>query len=62
MTDSIIGIDNAPSFDRSKLTKPDWLVKRLTHSPERAEVHELMRGLKLHTVCESAQCPNLGEC
>ncbi|MBN1778558.1 MAG: lipoyl synthase [Clostridiales bacterium] len=42
--------------------KPDWIVKRIPYGPDRKEIEETLRGLSLHTVCEQAGCPNLGEC
>lgn len=42
--------------------KPPWLRVRVSGSPEVAETRRLMRELDLHTVCEEAACPNLGEC
>jgi len=42
--------------------KPDWLRARLPGGPGYAAVRELVEGHRLHTVCQSAQCPNLGEC
>jgi len=42
--------------------KPDWLRVRLPSGPEYQRVKQLMRGHRLHTVCEEAMCPNLGEC
>lgn len=42
--------------------KPDWLRVKAPTSREYAETRDLMRGLKLHTVCEEAACPNIGEC
>ena len=42
--------------------KPDWLVKRLPYGENRKMITEMLRGLKLHTVCEQANCPNIGEC
>jgi len=42
--------------------KPDWIVKRIPYGPDRRKIEETLRGLKLHTVCEQAGCPNLGEC
>ena len=42
--------------------KPAWIrVKAPTH-PVYHETRELMRGHRLHTVCEEAACPNIGEC
>ncbi|WP_035707702.1 lipoyl synthase [Niveispirillum irakense] len=42
--------------------KPEWLRVKAPTSREYAETRDLMRGLKLHTVCEEAACPNIGEC
>ncbi len=42
--------------------KPDWLRVRLPGGPAYQQVRQLMRGHRLHTVCEEAMCPNLGEC
>ncbi len=41
---------------------PDWLRTRLSTTDTFAHVDALVRGLKLHTVCESARCPNRAEC
>src|SRR5947207_14795318 len=42
--------------------KPEWLKVRAPGSPSYLRLKALMRELKLHTVCEEAQCPNIGEC
>ncbi len=42
--------------------RPDWLKVRLPGGENYHELKRLMRGLGLHTVCESALCPNIGEC
>jgi lipoic acid synthetase len=42
--------------------KPTWLKVRAPGSENYLRLKELMRGLKLHTVCEEAHCPNIGEC
>jgi len=42
--------------------KPEWLKVRAPGSPNYARLKGLMRELNLHTVCEEAQCPNIGEC
>jgi lipoic acid synthetase len=42
--------------------KPEWLKVRAPGSANYLRLRELMRGLKLHTVCEEAHCPNIGEC
>lgn len=42
--------------------KPDWLKVRAPGSPNYLRLRGLMRELNLHTVCEEAHCPNIGEC
>lgn len=42
--------------------KPKWIRARAPTSPEAQRVKGLLREHKLHTVCEEAACPNLGEC
>jgi lipoic acid synthetase len=42
--------------------RPDWLKVRLPGGDNYFHLKRLMRGLSLHTVCESARCPNIGEC
>src|SRR6202012_1908336 len=42
--------------------KPDWIRVKAPVSIEYAETKALMRRLNLHTVCEEAACPNIGEC
>ena len=42
--------------------KPDWLRAKAPVGENFHSLKKLARGLGLHTVCESAQCPNIGEC
>jgi lipoic acid synthetase len=42
--------------------KPEWLKKRLPEASSLRSMEALLRQRGLHTVCESALCPNLGEC
>ncbi len=42
--------------------KPEWLKVRAPGSPNYLRLRGLMRELNLHTVCEEAHCPNIGEC
>lgn len=42
--------------------KPPWLKVRLPSGPGYRAVDRIIHDRRLHTVCESAQCPNLGEC
>jgi len=41
---------------------PDWIRSRLPTGPNYQDLKGLLRGLSLNTVCEEAQCPNIGEC
>ena len=42
--------------------KPDWLRVKLPIGKEYARVRKLVDNHKLHTICESGNCPNMGEC
>ena len=42
--------------------KPDWIRVRIGSSPEVERIRKILRGKKLATVCEEANCPNLSEC
>jgi len=42
--------------------KPAWLRAKIPGGPVYQQTSQIVREHKLHTVCESAQCPNLGEC
>jgi lipoic acid synthetase len=46
----------------STLAKPDWIRVRLSHAPRFHDVKRVLREQRLHTVCEEASCPNIGEC
>jgi len=48
--------------ERTRLPKPPWIRVRLAPSPGYERTRELVRGLRLHTVCEEAACPNVREC
>jgi lipoyl synthase len=41
---------------------PEWIRAQLPSAPGFFELRDLVRELKLNTVCESASCPNIGEC
>jgi lipoic acid synthetase len=49
-----------PALHREK--KPEWIKVRLPSNPVFFSTKELVSDLRLHTVCESAQCPNRWEC
>jgi lipoyl synthase len=55
----LIQIDLAPRIPKPK---PSWLKARAPMGENYHELKKLARSLDLHTVCESAQCPNIGEC
>jgi lipoic acid synthetase len=55
----LVQIDLAP---RRPQPKPAWLKARAPVGENYHELKKLARTLGLHTVCESAQCPNIGEC
>ncbi len=42
--------------------KPSWLKVKAPGGPNYVALKHMMRDLKLHTVCEEAHCPNIGEC
>src|SRR5665213_3440751 len=59
VSSQLIQIDLGP---RIPSHKPSWLKARAPVVDTFHNLKKLVRGLGLHTVCESAQCPNIGEC
>ncbi len=55
----LVQIDVSP---RRPVRKPEWLKARAPMGETFHALKKLARELNLHTVCESAQCPNIGEC
>jgi lipoyl synthase len=55
----IVGTNGAPASDGRK---PPWLKVRLASGGNYEEVRGIVRERSLHTVCEEAMCPNIGEC
>jgi len=55
----LVQIDLSP---RKPVRKPEWLKARAPMGETFHNLKKLARDLHLHTVCESAQCPNIGEC
>jgi lipoic acid synthetase len=51
----IVPLDN-------KLKKPEWIRAKLPSGGKFQEIKRILRDQKLHTVCEEATCPNIGEC
>jgi lipoic acid synthetase len=52
--------DISPGPPRER--KPEWLKVRAPGSPNYRRLKAIMTDLRLHTVCEEARCPNIGEC
>jgi lipoic acid synthetase len=55
----IMGLHRATALPERK---PPWLKVRSPGGPNYSRLKHLMRDLQLHTVCEEAHCPNIGEC
>jgi len=58
-TSQLIQIELSPPL---RMPKPAWLRAKAPVGDNFHNLKKLARGLGLHTVCESAQCPNIGEC
>src|SRR5829696_4195688 len=54
--------EKAARPDNPSARKPSWIRVKAPGSPEYHATRRLMRELDLHTVCEEAACPNIGEC
>ncbi|KAA3664342.1 MAG: lipoyl synthase [Chloroflexi bacterium] len=59
---STIPLNNIQSPDEQPQKRPDWLKVQLPTGETFENVKDLMRSKTLHTVCEEAKCPNIGEC
>lgn len=59
-----VGAPSAPAAPAApaRPRRPEWLKARAPSGENYSDVHSLMREKGLHTVCEEARCPNLGEC
>jgi len=49
-------------IEKKYIKKPNWLRVKLPIGKEYAEVRQIVTEHKLHTICESGSCPNMGEC
>jgi lipoic acid synthetase len=54
--------DAAPDSAGVVRRHPDWIKARIPSGETYQDVRRLLHGLTLHTVCEEARCPNVGEC
>jgi|TARA_B110000908_G_C10239905_1_gene445479 lipoic acid synthetase len=57
-------IENKPlvKIKQTKRLKPDWLKTQIPGDGQYADMLKLVKENKLHTICESGKCPNIGEC
>ena len=55
-------LSTTPPASEPRQRKPDWIRVKAPTSRAYGETRDLMRDLKLNTVCEEAACPNIGEC
>ncbi len=53
---------NNPELKSTRGNRPEWLKVRAASGEAHQNIEKLMRVKKLHTVCEEAACPNIGEC
>jgi lipoic acid synthetase len=51
-----------PTLADERIKKPDWLKVKLPTGENYRKVRQLVDHYKLHTICESGNCPNMGEC
>jgi lipoic acid synthetase len=58
----LIELPTLSPTEESRQRKPNWLRVKLPVGPEYAKVRRLVDDHKLHTICESGNCPNMGEC
>ena len=56
-----IPVKVAPTDPRQRLRKPSWIRAPFPGTPEVQRLKQILRDNRLHTVCEEASCPNLGE-
>jgi lipoic acid synthetase len=57
-----VTVHSADGTEQYPGRKPPWLKVRFPGGPNYIRIKGLMRGERLHTVCEEAHCPNIGEC
>ena len=57
-----IPIKIIPQLAQNILRKPDWIRMKVPDSARFQEIKKILRENNLHTVCEEASCPNIGEC
>jgi lipoyl synthase len=58
----VVQAGDPPADPPVRRRHPEWIRAQLPSKPAYFEVRNMVRELKLNTVCESASCPNIGEC
>src|SRR5271170_5201737 len=53
---------NRSEVPKARVPKPDWLKVKLAHGESYELLKSKVKTLDLHTVCQEAMCPNIGEC
>lgn len=56
------GVSASPASPVQRIKKPDWLRVKLPIGENYKNVRNIVNTHKLHTICESGNCPNMGEC
>lgn len=62
MSDTLIPTDTTTVNPNQRPRKPEWLRVKLPTGEEYAKVRNIVDTHKLHTICQSGNCPNMGEC
>ena len=62
ISNSVALVGGGGLADPAAHPRPDWLRVKFFNGSNYQELKRIMRTLDLHTVCESARCPNMGEC
>ena len=55
-------LETTSTVATSRVSKPKWLRVKLPTGEEYKKVRNIVSEHKLHTICESGNCPNMGEC
>ena len=62
ISNSVPAATSGNPIDPASHPRPEWLRVKFFNGPNYQDLKRIMRTLGLNTVCESARCPNMGEC
>lgn len=62
MHKTVYSLNNSNGEDTNTSRKPQWLKVKAPSGENYSKIKSMMRSKSLHTVCEEAHCPNIGEC